>query len=522
LTVGYVAFRGADWQGSGHLHTVMEAVATLLALIIGFIALVRYYSKKNNAILFIGAGFLGTAFLDGYHAIVTSAVFAPYLPSELHSLIPWSWVASRLFLSVLLCLSWLAWSRDENSTEVSRGREMLIYSTIAVLTIATFVFFAFVPLPAAYYPELMFHRPEEFLPAIFFFVALCGHLKKGAWRHDPFEHWLVLALVVGLVSQTVFMSFSGRLFDMEFDLAHLLKKVSYFCVLIGLLISMYGLFRRAEEGTQMLAQANGELHGEIERRERMEANLARRAKELARSNAELEEFAFVASHDLQEPLRKVQAFGDRLQTKFADALGDEGRDYIARMQAASSRMQTLIQNLLTFSRVSSKGQPFEPVNLNEVADEMISDFEVRIDETSAKIEVSELPTIDADPMQMRQLFQNLIGNALKYRREDVPPHIRISAVIQASGSHDLGSSAAEACRIVVTDNGIGFDEQYVDRIFGIFQRLHGRTEYEGTGVGLAICRKIAERHGGTITAQSREGEGSTFIVTILTRHGENS
>ena len=292
-------------------------------------ALLRFYTKKNNTFLLIGTRFLGTALLDGYHAVVTSAFFAPYLPSDLPSLIPWSWVASRLFLSVLLCLSWLAWTREQRLGEAGRVSERSVYLVTSLLTLASFLFFAFVPLPRAYYPEFVFHRPEEFLPALFFLLALIGYLRKGAWRTDAFEHWLVLALVIGFVGQTVFMSFSGQLFDMEFDAAHLLKKVSYVCVLIGLLISMYLIFRQAEEDRNTLVQ-------EVEDRKRAESavrihaeNLEKVAEKLARSNAELERFAYVASHDLQEPLRKVQAFSDRLRSKYGTVLDEKGLDYVA-------------------------------------------------------------------------------------------------------------------------------------------------------------------------------------------------
>ena len=239
--------RGTTWHGSATVHTVMEAVATLLALTVGAMALVRFYSKKNNTFLFIGAGFLGTAFLDGYHAIVTSAAFKPFMPSDLPHLIPWSWVASRLFLSVFLFLSLIAWLREQRLGESGQISEISVYLFAGAFTLLSFAFFAFAPLPLAYYPELVFHRPEEFLPALFFLAALVGYLRKGDWQHDIFEHWLVLSLIVGFVGQTVFMSFSGELFDMEFDIAHLLKKVSYVCVLIGLLASMYTMFRSEAE-----------------------------------------------------------------------------------------------------------------------------------------------------------------------------------------------------------------------------------------------------------------------------------
>lgn len=247
ITLVYIALRGSTWSGDAQLHTLMETVATMLAMIVGVMALVRFYSKKNDTILFIGAGFLGTAFLDGYHSMVTSSFFAPYLPSDLPSLIPWSWVASRQFLSIMLLLSWLAWMREQRLGAAGRIDERTVYVGTALLTLACFLFFAIVPLPPAYYPELIFPRPEEFGPALFFLIALVGYLRKGAWREDAFEHWLVLSLIVGFVGQAVFMSYSGELFDLEFDAAHLLKKVSYICVLTGLLINMQAVFRRSED-----------------------------------------------------------------------------------------------------------------------------------------------------------------------------------------------------------------------------------------------------------------------------------
>ena len=242
-------------------------MSTLLALIVEVI-LVRFYGKKNNTFLFIGTGFLGASFLDGYHAVVTSAFFKPFMPSDLPALIPWSWVASRQFLSILLFFGFLAWLREQRLGDKGRFSEGTVYLFSGIFTLASFLFFAFAPLPRAYYPELVFHRPEEFLPALFFLLALIGYLRKGLWREDAFEHWLVLSLIVGVVGQTVFMSFSGTLFDFEFDAAHTLKKVSYVCVLTGLMISMYSLFRVAEEGTRKLAIANTNLRGEIGERAR--------------------------------------------------------------------------------------------------------------------------------------------------------------------------------------------------------------------------------------------------------------
>ncbi|MEE8612758.1 MAG: ATP-binding protein [Nitrospirales bacterium] len=238
--------------------------------------------------------------------------------------------------------------------------------------------------------------------------------------------------------------------------------------------------------------------------------------ELARSNHELDQFASVASHDLQEPLRKIQAFGDRLMAKCHESLDEQGRDYLKRMQGAAGRMQTLIRDILSFSRLTTKAKPFEPVNLNALIQEILSDLEARISETRAAIEVGTLPTIEGDATQLGQLFQNLLANAIKFCKKGEAPMVTISADCLKDGPAHITSvtNGQPKWRISVKDNGIGFEEEYTERIFGIFQRLHGRLEYEGTGIGLAICRKVAEHHGGTITAHSTPGQGTTFLVTL--------
>ena len=241
------------------------------------------------------------------------------------------------------------------------------------------------------------------------------------------------------------------------------------------------------------------------------------AHQLERSNRELQDFAYVASHDLQEPLRKIVVFGERLKEKNADKFDPESVDYLERMQSAAGRMQTLINSLLTFSRVTTKAQPFAPVNLAEIAAEVVDDLEGRIEQVKGRVELGTLPVIDAEPVQMRQLLQNLIGNALKFRRPEEPPVVKVEAEIFP----DPNAPEKKLCRLTVSDNCIGFEEKYVDRIFNVFQRLHTRNEYEGTGMGLAIVKKIALYHGGEVTAKSKPGEGSTFIMTIPAAHPKN-
>jgi PAS domain S-box-containing protein len=243
---------------------------------------------------------------------------------------------------------------------------------------------------------------------------------------------------------------------------------------------------------------------------------------LQRSNDELEQFASIASHDLQEPLRKVEGFGKMLQEHAGKSLDERSRDYLQRMYAATGRMHDLIHGLLTYARVTTQTQPFELVSLNDVAEEVISDLQVQIEETGGRIELEELPSIYADSLQMRQLLQNLISNALKFHKPDEPPRIRVYAncIEPAHGERgkvrfDGASGKSIQCRLFVEDNGIGMEQEQTGKLFVPFRRLHGRSSpYKGTGIGLAVCRKIAERHGGSIAIESSPGAGTTVIITL--------
>jgi signal transduction histidine kinase len=256
------------------------------------------------------------------------------------------------------------------------------------------------------------------------------------------------------------------------------------------------LIARVVRGAAELSRANARLGVANE-------TLERRAGELARSNEELERFASIASHDLQEPLRKVQTFAEQLKRKEGTSLSESGRDYVDRMGSAASRMQDLIQDLLAFSRITTRARPVEAVDLTEIAHDALADLDAVIEETHAAVELGELPTVAADAPQMRQLLQNLLSNALKFRREGVRPTVRIE-----------GHARAGVAEITVADNGIGFEPRYASRIFRVFERLNGRDAYPGTGIGLALCRRIAERHGGGITAAGTPGKGATFTVTL--------
>jgi PAS domain S-box-containing protein len=246
---------------------------------------------------------------------------------------------------------------------------------------------------------------------------------------------------------------------------------------------------------------------DITERKKAQEALLQKTIELARSNAETEQlqlFAYVASHDLREPLQKIVGFGDLLKLNCAKALGEKGADYLERMQNATIRMSELIEDILKFSRVTTQEERFEAVDLTSLAHEVLSDLEVRVLESKAVIDVGAMPIINADRAQMRQLFQNLIGNAIKFHKKDEPPRVWIM-------SRSLEGGLLE---ISVKDNGVGFEEKYLEKIFKPFERLHSRAEYPGSGIGLAICQKIARGHGGDITAKSSPGNGAVFTVVL--------
>lgn len=261
---------------------------------------------------------------------------------------------------------------------------------------------------------------------------------------------------------------------------------------------------------------------DITNRRAVENDVKKRVDDLNRSNRELEEFAYVASHDLQEPLRKISTFSDRLNDKYANVITGDGAMYLERVMASAENMRQLINNLLEFSRISKSTQPFLPVNLGFVLHQVKSDLELTIEETGTTINNGSLPTVVGSMSQLKQLFDNIINNAIKFRKPDTTPVISISANVLSKEEQKRYELRADTpyFKIEITDNGIGFEKEYATRIFQVFQRLHGKSEYPGSGIGLAICKKIVEHHNGIIFAESAEGQGAKFTF-MLPEHQAN-
>jgi signal transduction histidine kinase len=290
---------------------------------------------------------------------------------------------------------------------------------------------------------------------------------------------------------------------------------------VSVLIDLYKKNRQLLAQEQRLVAINKNLELEIKERKSSEEKIKQLNRQLLENiaslesaNKDLDRFAFMASHDLQEPLRKIRMFSDRLHLKYQSMLDDDGRTNIMRIQKAAERMQNLITDILTFSKIAVDKAAFVETNMNTLIEEVLVDLDEEIRNKSAKVSVDKLPMLSVNPGLIKPLFQNLIGNALKYSKKDASPIIRIAH----DNTNQLNGKSKELkdkyCKILIQDNGIGFDQKYAEEIFGMFKRLHHNTEFQGTGIGLALCKKIVEQHKGYISARSKINEGSTFIISL--------
>jgi len=628
LLLLFMAIRGADWTVSGSLPRAFELAAALIALVVGILALVRYYSRKNDTLLLIGSAMIGVAVLDTYHLFVTTGVPFPLMPAQSRVTEPWSWFSSRMFMSIMMLWSFTAWRRENRTGE--RGlSELRIYFEVGAITLLSIALFGLVSLPAAIRPTGPIPRPFELLPGALFATATIGYLSKGNWRKRPFEVWLIPALIVSAAIQWLFIPFSTSPVDAWATVSHVLKLLSYGYILIGLVASMFGLYRRLERAALHIEHSNEALRGEIDDRKSAEAaarrseeryrtiletiqegyfevdlagnfvfwnesladllgyhperlgglnyraytrdpqsaavfetfsqvyrtgqpvkafgweivrpdgtrryaeasagpvrgekgeivgfrgivrdvtqrrtaeeRLETKSRELARSTEELRQFASVASQDLLEPLRAVAGYTQLLARKYRGKLDGEADIFIRHSVEGIARMQRVLRDLIDYTRVHTHGRRFELVELDGVLAGTLASLRPAIEEAGATITSDPLPEVEADPTQMSQLLTNLIANAIKFRGER-PPAIHVGAAKRPG-----------EWLVTIRDNGVGVDPEERARIFEIFQRAHPRETHEGTGIGLAICRRIVERHGGRIWVEPTPAQGATFALTL--------
>jgi light-regulated signal transduction histidine kinase (bacteriophytochrome) len=290
-------------------------------------------------------------------------------------------------------------------------------------------------------------------------------------------------------------------------------------------VSVYvELFRKTHqliEQEQKLKAINRSLEIEVKDRiaseekiNELNKQLLKNIEQLESTNKELDQFAFIASHDLQEPLRKIRTFSDRIASKFSDKLDSEGKLYIDKMQVACGRMQNLINDILAFSKIVGTKDSLVYSDMNVILKDVLSDMDMQIQEKNAQITVDPLPKLFIYPTLIKPLFENILNNALKYSKKDIAPEIKITSKIESSEDSFNNIAVKKYCRIQIQDNGIGFEQKYAEQIFKMFKRLHGNMEYAGTGIGLAICKKIIEEHYGYISATSIVDDGTVFTISF--------
>jgi signal transduction histidine kinase len=424
--------------------------------------------------------------------------------------IPFTWAISRLFnAGVLLAGTGVLLIRDRIPRVRRWGSDLrfvLLISILFGLVGFAVVYFCATRdrLPDTVFPDAVVKRPWDIGPLILFLIAGGFVFPRFHGVHPSlFSHALIVSVVPQVAAQMHAAFGSATLYDNHSNIASFLKIVAYVVPLLGLMLDYTRTYRAVQQSNEL-------LRAEIAARKRAERKLAQQAEALARSNADLEQFAYAASHDLQEPLRAVSSYMQLLGERYRGQL-DAGADkFIGRSIDAADRMRTLIDELLEYARLTTRSESFRPVDCSAVVDQVLENLKVAVQETGAEITRDVLPTVTAEPTQLARLFQNLLSNAVKFRG-DAPARIHISAEPSQGG-----------WRFAVRDSGIGIAPEDADRIFLVFQRLHTRTEYPGTGMGLAICKKIVEHHGGRIWVESLSGKGSTFYFTIPDRQRDAS
>ncbi len=521
LAVLMALLRGATWTSGPGLHSTLEACSALLALWVGTLSLVRYYSSRITPYQVIGAGFLGTALLDGYHLLATSEWFAASLPSAPASIIGWSWLASRLFLGLVACLAFWAWRRESIAGQDGRINERRLYWAVCLLILSGFVIIATVPVPPVEAAGV-FNRPLEMLPAALFLLAFAGYQRKQYKSITGFDFWFMASLLVGIGSHLMFMSLSERAFDAMFDAAHVLKLAGYGTALTGLMLSVHRTYRRVDTAAAKMRRANGMLRAEMVERERREQDLRVARDEAEAANHAKSQFLANMSHELRTPLNSVIGFANILRKNKSGTLQEKQLYYLERVLDNGKHLLGLINDVLDLSKIEAGKVELQitDVQLVDLVPQVLSKFESLVKDTGVQLRLDvprPLRAIRADEARLVQVLVNLIGNAVKFTD---------------SGSVTVRVQLAEASRrpvrIDVVDTGVGIPTDRLDAVFDCFTQAESGTDrkYEGTGLGLTISRALCREMAHDLVADSQIDEGSTFSILLTEdapapRHGDH-